>query len=47
MQNARTLNGHEDVARLLLQKSADITAMNKDNEIALHVASRNGNANVV
>ncbi|KAJ7864384.1 hypothetical protein B0H13DRAFT_1899182 [Mycena leptocephala] len=42
MQNARTLNGHEDVARLLLQKSADITAMNKDNEIALHLVIQNG-----
>jgi ankyrin repeat protein len=40
-------NGHANVVRLLLEKGANINALNTADENALHAAARNGKGNIV
>jgi len=42
-----SLRGYEQVARVLLECGADVTAQNNDDQTALHVASREGHLQVV
>ena len=39
-------NGHVEVARMLIERGADVAAQNKDGETPLHLVSRNGEEEV-
>ena len=39
-------NGHADLARMLVERGADVSAQKKDGSTALHLASRNGHVDL-